>query len=141
MAELVYGDLVAGPAGTGVPWRAGGTDPATGLDCKGLVLLVLRRMGRAVPDHAVFGSADCSEGALERYLAEQEELWPLVPRAERLGDVVISSGSEWPHEPHLSVLVDDIRRLVLTSSRGRGVMAVPLAWVARIREARRYAGP
>lgn len=33
----------------GVPYRAGGTDPATGLGCAGLVAEAYRRLGRPVP--------------------------------------------------------------------------------------------
>jgi cell wall-associated NlpC family hydrolase len=49
---------------TGVPYRWGGTDPSTGLDCSGLTQLVFRRLGVQLPrvaaDQAKAGTAVAS---------------------------------------------------------------------------------
>ena len=141
--EIQYGDLVAGPDGLGMPWVAGGTDPATGLDCKGLAFHLLRRVWPEFPDHAVLGldsvgEADGGVGALDTYLSEMRGAWSTVPVASRVGDLIVSMAAEAPHGPHLSVVVSASGRLALTTSAATGVLALPVTRIQRIQKVLRF---
>lgn len=125
---LDYSDLVTGTDGEGTRFRIGGSDPRYGLDCKGLALNVLRRLGRDVPDHALIGASVRrgaeAKAAFDRYLSEQGKAWQKVSEATELGDILVQ---RWRDELHISVLVDTRRMLALHATQAHGVHAVPIA--------------
>lgn len=107
----------------GVPFRRGGFDPATGLDCLGLVLEVFRRAG--VPVHVDF---DYSRGWRARVLTAFEEhvgQFEAVPaRLARSGDLVVMDDE--PGEPlHVGVMIS--RTDVIHSTKTAGVAVQRLA--------------
>lgn len=114
--------LVAGPAGRGVPWVAGGTDLERGVDCKYLAWLALEACGKDVPWHALVGGDDLSDAAMEAFREAQAELWTEVPEPAHLGDLVLSTSEDGPH---LSVFIDERARRVLTTSKGTGSRILP----------------
>lgn len=76
----------------GVKFRRGGIDPATGLDCLGLVLLVRERMGRPLDIPGFDYSAGWKDRALA-YLIDTAGDWQRVSLASaRAGDLVVLEG-------------------------------------------------
>lgn len=140
---LAWADLVEGPDGMGVPWVAGGVDPAVGLDCKGACWHILRRLWPDFPAPAILGvrSDSASDGGAAAFAEWKQAAlgWMAVPVADRLGDLVVSVNPRPPHGPHVDVVVEVGRRTrVLTSLRGQGVVVRDIATVGKIREILRY---
>lgn len=127
VASVVH--LIAGPDGRGVRYQAGGTDLATGVDCKALAWHALQACGKDVPWHSLVGGDDLSEEAMEGYFASQEELWEEVPEANQLGDLVVSLTESGPH---FSVLVDAPARKVITIGAAMAPGADPAANLAHL---------
>lgn len=125
--EVQYADLVAGPLGSGTRFVRGGANPRRGLDCKGAVLEILRRLGKRVPPHALLGSPAVrgpeAASVLATYLREQAATWERVPQAIQLGDVIVQ---QFEDQTHVSVLVDTRRKLALHATSAYGVHVVPL---------------
>lgn len=73
-----------------VPFRYGGRDPSTGVDCFWAAMEVQRRMGSQVPAEADLQPPQDS-GGLEEWLRRAGGFWPEVPlEAPRmLGDVLL----------------------------------------------------
>lgn len=144
MPELHFADLVVGRNGRGTRFVAGGIDPATGVDCKGLVLVVLRRLGRHVPEHALLGASDvCGSGrsatAFANYMHEQGSSWDDVTTdALALGDVLVV---ETPERTHLGIVVDTERARALHVTPRNGVHAVPCAILCATRRLRLRSTP
>lgn len=143
--EIDYADLVVGPEGRGVPFVAGSVDPSVGLDCKGVAWLALRRCGLDVPAHAILvedraSDPDAGAEAWSAYLAETEGSWAPVDRAERLGDLVASRSTVHPHGPHVSVLVDESRRLAISANRDSGVVVEHVDRIPRVEAVLRFVG-
>lgn len=140
--SIDYTDLILGPDGSGIEWVANGTDPATGLDCKGLSFLVLRRCGIAVEPRALLLDGVEFPGAWDDHAPI--ECWEEVgagPRAAKnLGDLLVCSGGKGLH---VMPLVDDVERLALSIDRGqRGVRAIRVDWLGSTVEAvLRYRSP
>jgi cell wall-associated NlpC family hydrolase len=67
-----------------------GRDPAKGLDCWGLVLEVMRRLGHTVPDYAVPTSEDAEATARHLERALQGGLWRRLEQHEtpHVGDIL-----------------------------------------------------
>lgn len=140
---LNYTDLVTGPDGCGTRWRPGAFDPQSGyLDCKGLVYVVLRRLGLAVPLHAGVMRSTACRGAesgelLDEFLAAQARHWQAVEKAELLGDLIVC---EVDGHSHVGVLVDERGQLTLHSTPARGVHVVPLDQVVGVQRVLRFRG-
>ncbi|MEO0061503.1 MAG: hypothetical protein RLZZ08_63 [Pseudomonadota bacterium] len=89
----------AAEAFVGVPFRFGGREPATGLDCVGLVLAALKAIGRTIPD---VPSYRLRQTSIDRFL-------PLLPECGfteiagdwQPGDVVLVAPG--PAQHHLLV--------------------------------------
>jgi cell wall-associated NlpC family hydrolase len=79
----------------GVPYRFGGSDPATGLDCSGLVQLVFRQLGIALPR-----TAQLQYDATTRLSREQLQPGDLVFFARTYAD---------PHDwiTHVGIYIGD----------------------------------
>lgn len=132
---LRYADIVAAAP----PWVAGGSSVETGLDCKGLAAIMVRRAGREFPGHplltdpaACFGAE--ATAAVSRFKAETEA-WEGVPEATLLGDMIVNMGDTGPH---LSVLVDEKRALVITTMRDAGVRVLPRSAIRDVLEVMRF---
>ncbi|MFN4134304.1 MAG: peptidoglycan endopeptidase [Novosphingobium sp.] len=84
----------------GLPFRLHGREPASGLDCVGVVAEALRRTGRAV---SVPEGYSMRTASVARFLgcAEQSGLKPV----DSDGDVILCMAS--PIQPHLLVAVRD----------------------------------
>lgn len=138
------GHLVSGPAGRGVRWVAGGTDLETGVDCKYLAWLALKACGKDVPWHSLVGGDDLSDAAMEAFQRDQAELWRPAEEATELGDLVVSRqpGQDGCSDggPHLSVLVDEGRRQVLTISRRAGAALLPVFALQGVEAVLRFHG-
>ena len=94
----------------GFPYRAGGTDPAQGVDC----LWVARQAAlRVFPDmpHEHFPI-----DRIEAEAARGEECWRKVGCAGKLGDILLGNSPE----PWVAILVDAAGRYCLTANRKRG---------------------
>lgn len=86
----------------GVPYRNGGSDPAAGFDCSGLVAYVFRQHGVALP----------------RQTAAQFGAGAPVPRADvRPGDLLFFS-TVAPGASHVAIAIDDDEFVHAPSSRG-----------------------
>jgi len=121
-----------------VEFRSGGTDPATGLDCRGLCAEVLRRAGFVVPPSA-FPTDEQVQERLPAWLAASAGRdgcpWQLLGRhagcASQVGDVVYSCADGVHH--HLDVLVSSERPKVFLEAfaphgrRAGGVRAIALS--------------
>lgn len=114
----------------GVPWVLGGRDPATGLDCWGVVVELRRRAGLATPDpFRDWDAADdrraFSLAVVEAFGAAWQSFAPaaVVPV---VGDVA-SLPSYRGHATHAAVCVGrdlDGRAWMVQATRGAGVAAV-----------------
>ena len=101
----------------GTPFRLHGRDPATGLDCVGLVVVALERCGRAVT-------------APEGYALRALSVAPLLGFAERNGFAEVESGAS-PEagdlvllrlsaiQAHLAILLDRERFVHAHAGLGR----------------------
>lgn len=116
--------------------------PYSEANCRDLARMALERCGIPVAPYAFgdLGGVDTHEGELESYLERMGEEWVEVEAATKLGDVVVSSCAEEPFGPHVSVLVDEPGRLVLTTSQAHGSQAYPLGVIGAVRSALRWAG-
>lgn len=103
MTRIPYEDLL------GVPFRWGGEDPATGLDCWGLARVLCARAGRALP------SVGALAGRADRELADcAGAAGDVAPALERVadgwkraqpGDLLELAPHAPDAPPHVAVLV------------------------------------
>lgn len=105
--ESVIAELV------GAPWRVLGRDPETGLDCLGLVIIALRRMGIPARDAI---SADPAE--VRRGIAC--DFFEVPEREARPGDVVMFHGPG--EEPHVGIR---LKGGVAQATHKHGVIIAP----------------
>lgn len=109
----------------GVPWQEGGRDARMGLDCLGVVLEVLSRMGLKAFDPWRAWQSAWRRGW--RNVSEAiPEGWVRVARGAGLqpGDVLITEEDGLP--THIVVVVED--RRVVSAMKGHGVVLLPLRW-------------
>jgi cell wall-associated NlpC family hydrolase len=109
----------------GVPWIEGGRDPSSGLDCLGVVLLVLERMGLPSFDPwAVW--ADAWRRGWRQIEQAVPDGWSRLSDGALLrpGDVVITQSEG--HPTHVVIVVED--RRVVSAMKGRGVVLLPQRW-------------
>lgn len=110
----LYDDLV------GVPWVRDGRDKS-GLDCTGLVLEVLKRIGILVPDPVAI-ITDPHRASAHELLNAYQMFQPVIP-PYRLGDVaVIRLRGELAD--HLGVFVDPVS--IMQAGKEVGVTITPL---------------
>lgn len=119
----------------GLPYRAYGTDPATGIDCAYVCRVALERI---FPD---FRSSEfpltASEQAARLALARQGvESWIRVGdntfAATALGDLVISERANGAL--NVAVLVNVERREAITATHGYGVQILPMRRILGVRD-------
>lgn len=119
-----------------VPYREGGREVQTGLDCMGVVWEVLMRLkGERIRDRLLEIPHDVPRGVesstLRAYLFSIREDWQMVskglmPGDARLGDVVLQMVGREHDTPHVSVVVwNEPPVTLLTAHRSKGVIAVP----------------
>lgn len=137
--SLDYFDLLR------IPFVEGGRD-ASGVDCVGLVKLVLERLGTPAPDGAFPNDYVGIEDAfahVRRHIEPEQVLdpiklpwagyWkPVLPRGAKLGDMAFFFDGE---RAHVASIVHRSRGgtiLVLTASARRGVTVLPLARIPRL---------
>ena len=73
----------------GVPFVSGGRDPATGLDCWGLVIAAGRDCyGLELPDYRGYANADDPTQTAQLFTA-RDDWQAIAPNEERAGDVVV----------------------------------------------------
>lgn len=114
---MTFDDLI------GCPWVDRGRDPAVGLDCVGLVVVALRRLGYAVPDpQASVGDPSIAEDAW-RWFDE------VAVEATRPDDVVRVHPAPGRGTDHVGVLRPG--RRVLASVEPNGVVLLP--WAVHVR--------
>jgi cell wall-associated NlpC family hydrolase len=109
----------------GTPWVEGGRDPESGLDCLGVALVVLERMGLPSFDPwAVW--ADAWRHGWRNLEEAIPPGWSRLPHGAGLrpGDVVITQSEGQP--THIVVVVED--RRVVSAMKGRGVVLLPQRW-------------
>ncbi|HRI06211.1 MAG TPA: hypothetical protein PKW35_00270 [Nannocystaceae bacterium] len=115
-----------------VRFVTGGRDPATGLDCLGVVQVYLSRVRASVPAEAfpldLPGSADGIMGWLEGEAAKWWEFVGDSPHSAILaGDVVLSMQGKTRSLPHVAVLCYPATpKLLLSASKHSGVFTLPL---------------
>lgn len=103
----------------GVPFISGGRDPAIGLDCWGLFMLVHRMFGHDVPDVPVL----CTELLQINREARRQiaALWlPATEPASGLSVVMATDHNHPDVLQHFGVLID--RRQVIHCIQGAGVV-------------------
>ena len=106
--RLVYADLLR------VAFADRGRDPKTGLDCFGLVLEVLRRLGRPAPDDVPYSSlAPGDATARGRATGAWEEIVDPEP-----GEVVLGQLVDPVHPDHVGILVSADEVLHITEAAG-----------------------
>lgn len=115
MAEMNYQDLL------GIPHAPGdSTGESGGLDCAGVVLRALGRIGG--PE-----LAGQFRAALD---GDEAKAWtPVSVDAVRIGDVITT---ETPDGPHVAVVVSDSPPIALSSAKRLGSYAVPLSRIKSI---------
>lgn len=107
----------------------GGRDPATGLDCYGLLLEVFRRLGVGLPDVAADWSPTWADESPGDLVAQLHAPWSEVSRPYRAGDVVVI---KWPSKDlpdHVGVLVDDRGTRMIHALLGTGTAVWKLSRV------------
>lgn len=104
-----------------VPYVLGGRDPATGLDCYGLMVTLYRlRWGIALPHYALDGSR-AGSGAAAQGIAKEAQSWlPIAAGQELPGDAIVMRG-RFGLPLHLGVVLSP-GRMVQTD---RGGMSMP----------------
>lgn len=124
-----------------IRWVAGGMDPASGMDCHGLAVAVLRRRWPDVPaselDPWAIGTREALAAYLERFADRWERLGAEWWRATEVGDVLVTPGSTGPH---LSTVYDARRRLAITTTVLHGVHSVSLHLLRDATDVLRYRG-
>jgi hypothetical protein len=127
----LYADLLR------APYKEGGRDPKTGIDCLGVVWEILRRIhGDEVlhrfTDYPVTLAPDPEASALRAHLYTLRDDWVLLSNDEicysksLVGDVVLQMIGSAHDTPHVSVVVWNTEPVtLLTAHRARGVVAVP----------------
>lgn len=103
----------------GVPFRLHGRDPATGIDCVGLVLLSLRAAGFVIPEPPPYQLRSSHRSPAMRWA---EALGIPQADAARAGDVVIAAIG--PMQSHLAV---DGGAMMIHAHAGLGKV-VEMAW-------------
>lgn len=109
----------------GVPWIEGGRDPKQGLDCLGVVLEVLERMGLPAFDPWAAWQGAWRRGW--RNIAEAiPDGWERLERGTGLlpGDVVIVEQDGVP--THVVIVIGD--RRVVSAMKRQGVVLLPQRW-------------
>lgn len=111
----------AAPALVGVPFRMHGRDPATGLDCVGVVVAALARIGRSVTPPADYPMRGGSLHRFDRWAAGCG-FAPVPSQAvPASGDVLLCA----PARQHFHVMIDCGDVLVHAHIGLRKVVAVP----------------
>jgi len=123
----------------GIPWVAGGRDPETGLDCFGLMLLVVRRRFSDAPELALDPWRDGPRAAADDYFARFASRWRRLGAdralATQAGDIILTTSEEGPH---VSTLFDAPSRRVITASVHRGVRWLPLELLRDVTDVLRF---
>lgn len=114
--ERHYADLI------GSPWKLGGSDPKTGIDCWAVTRLVASRRGIEVPDR--FDVSDY----LTRPVITAEDLsgWSKVPPGQEKPGDVAAYCLEADHVDHVATLLPDGR--LLHCHEKSGVVALRPRW-------------
>jgi hypothetical protein len=116
----------------GLPYRAGGVDPYSGVDCLWAARQALSRVFPEMPD-----SAFPLDKAAALYLLDAKDgHWQPIENASRLGDVVVGDQPE----PWVAVLVDPVGRYFFTANRLRGTHLVFQGNIGRVAYCFRYKG-
>jgi len=89
----------------GVPFRLHGRDPATGLDCIGLVLSVLERAGHRSLNGLAPEAYSIRGGSIARFATAMLQAGLRPARMARAGDVVLVQAG--PAQFHLMIATDD----------------------------------
>jgi len=108
-----------------IKWAEGGEDSATGLDCVGALKIAYARGGHvlAPADMPREWTAETELPSPWRFLGASSVI------ASELLDVILSHGERGYH---VSCLVDERNRLVLTSTKEHGVHSLPVRRVQGI---------
>lgn len=130
----------------GAPFRQGGMDLRTGLDCRGLCSLVLSMSGLQPPPGAFPTDAALAQDLpqwIAKASAAENAPWLLLGRqagcASRVGDIIYSCPDGRLH--HIDVLVvPQAPKLALSAHRRHGVRAVPLSRISGVLGVYRLAG-
>lgn len=120
MRKIAYEDLVGYPP---LVWRAGGNDPARGVDCWWMHRELQARAGRAVPGWDQASMVSTSQ--MRRYLiglgADVWEEIPIVDPPVALLDAWIEEDG---NQPHVYTVVDEERRLLVSIGQDCGAHVV-----------------
>jgi len=106
----------------GAPWELGGRGP--GYDCWGVAAVVLSRLGLTPPPIPAGPDRD-PVAAVEEFGAGWIKLGERPLDACKVGDVVVTDPSGERASVHLSVVVDESPRRLLTAVEHGGVVRAP----------------
>ncbi len=107
----------------GQPWQLGGRGEP-GYDCGGIVREVLARLGVSPPEFPA-GSRRDPIASVEEFGEAWEKLGDTPLAACKLGDVVVTDPSCKGMSVHLSVVVDERPRRLITAASPGGVRRAP----------------
>lgn len=129
--------IAAARACIGTPFQHQGRIPGVALDCAGLLIAVAQAVGADYHDVLGYGPHPCA-GLLERALADQSCLEPVLVAQRRAGDLLLMRFEIDPQ--HLAVFTGDT---IIHAYSNVGMVCehrLSAVWAARIVRAYRFRG-
>jgi hypothetical protein len=128
--ETIYGDLL------GCPFRMGGRDPRTGLDCYGLRREIARRLGGETPEFSYPADGELAPAAIHALVRGGKPSF--VALAEPESWCIVTFEIRPGYESHIGTVLPGLRRFVHCSAALGRVVVSDMADVRWRRKTRRY---